>query len=107
MKYITCECGKRYRDGNKKHFESADHKQFIQSKKIKETNELTIIVHDIDKNELMEFIQSKANNKRKYIIDDDDKDDDPNDEDYSDGSDKDSSDSYASDSDEGDECECE
>lgn len=68
MKYILCECGKRYQEGNKKHFDSIEHKKYIESKKINESNEMFIIVHDIDKNELLNFLKSKAGNKRRLAI---------------------------------------
>ena len=58
MKYILCECGKRYKEGNNKHFESIEHKKYIENKKINKCDELHIIVHDIDKIELMEFLKS-------------------------------------------------
>lgn len=71
MKYILCECGKRYREDNKKHFETIHHKKYIQDKKINESNETHIIVHDIDKIKLMEFLKSNASKKRRYAISDD------------------------------------
>ena len=71
VKFIKCECGKRYKEDNKKHFDSKEHKKYLQDEKIKKSNELHIIVHDIDKNELMEFLKSKAGNKRIYGITDD------------------------------------
>ena len=38
MKYILCECGKRYREDNKKHFESEEHKKYIRKQQLQESN---------------------------------------------------------------------
>lgn len=71
VKFIKCECGKRYKEGNNKHFETKEHKKFIYDKEIKKSEEVHIIVHDIDKVQLMEYLKSKAINKKKFIINDD------------------------------------
>ncbi len=70
-KFINCKCGKRYKEGNNKHFESLEHKKYIQDEKIKKSDETHIIVYDIDKVQLMEYLKSKGTNKRKFIINDD------------------------------------
>jgi hypothetical protein len=64
MKFIICECGKRIRDDNKKHYDSNEHKKIMNNLKKKKTSkqETHIIVYDIDKNKLMEFIKNNCNN---------------------------------------------
>lgn len=102
MKYILCKCGKRYREDNKKHFESKEHKKYIEETKVNESNEIHIIVNDIDKNELMEFLRSKSGNKRRYAISDDEIED-LTDKDFK--PDESSSSSDSSDSEEEDDAE--
>lgn len=79
MKFIICECGKRIRDDNKKHYESTEHKNLINNLKRKKISkqETHIIVYNIDKNKLMEFIKNNSNN------DNDNDSNDNNDSDYS------------------------
>ena len=64
MKFIICECGKRIRDDNKKHYDSNEHKKLMKNlKKPKiEKQETHIIVYDIDKDKLMEFIKNNCKN---------------------------------------------
>ncbi len=105
VKFIKCECGKRYKEGNYKHFETKEHKKFIQDKEIKKSNETHIIVYDIDKVQLMEYLKSKTINKKKFIINDDDINDldyqpnksDTDDTDKSSGSGSDSGDVFEAD----------
>ena len=72
VKFIKCECGKRYKEGNQKHFDSKEHKKYLQDEKIKKSNETHIIVHDIDKAQLMEYLHNQNKNKTKFIINDED-----------------------------------
>ena len=102
VKYIICDCGKRYQEGNKKHFDTIDHKNYIKSKNINESNELCLIVYDIDKNKLIEFLKNNCDKKKKFgITEDDIIEDDKDDKDYNPSSDDDDDD----DNDEGDEAE--
>jgi len=94
VKYILCECGKRYQEGNKKHFDTMEHKNYINNKKNNDTDELHLIVYDIDKNKLIEYLKNNCIKKRKLGITEDkiiDYDDD-NDKDYNPSSSDDSSD---------------
>ena len=63
MKYILCECGKRYREDNKKHFESQEHKNYIRHQQLKESNQVHIICYDIDKEKLMNYIKKQLHQK--------------------------------------------
>jgi len=59
MVYLLCECGKRYTEGETRHFQSIFHKKFVSNKK---KQEIHIIVHDIDKDKLIKFIKNNCNN---------------------------------------------
>jgi hypothetical protein len=60
VKFIMCECGHRYREDNKKHFQSKNHIEYLRRNK-NNKNEIHIIVHDIDKDKLMKFIKNNCN----------------------------------------------
>jgi len=70
MKYILCECGKRYREDNQiKHNQTNDHKKYVSEQN---NNEVHIIVHDIDKKKLIEFIRNQERKRKDAIVNDSD-----------------------------------
>jgi hypothetical protein len=78
MKFIICECGKRIRDDNKKHYDSNEHKNLMNNLKRRKISkqETHIIVYDIDKDKLMEFIKNNSNNNNDNNDSDSDSDSD-------------------------------